>query len=224
MRAALVCLIIPSALWAQQWLEIQPADLQVKQYSEGNTGLATVYITQLKRQELGRFFIHETEVSCQAFLAVKQASSEARLKSIERRCGDYPDEPVFGVTYKEASDYCHSMGATLPTEQQWMSAVLYQQQSRFYRAFIKQYFIGDERLDYLLDVDDAPALSSGLKGMIGNVWEMTRTPWQGIPNSYVMKGGAFNLSSQPILLNPWYRAAYRANDITNTNVGFRCVK
>lgn len=215
----------PSVLMASSWLEIQPALITTEQYQAQQIGLSEVYVTQLEPlKDKPAFLIMSTEVSCRQFLAAELSIKQVRLQTIQRRCFDYPDEPVIGLSFIEANLYCEQIGGQLPSEQQWMSAALYKQNKSFYHAFIERYFTGDEKLDYLLDVQDAPALSSGLKGMIGNVWEMTRTPWPNSINSYVMKGGAFDLAAQPVLLNPWFRASYSAKDITNINIGFRCIK
>lgn len=207
------------------WISIKPKNIVVtKKLSSENVLSARYVLQRTDFSKLSVFYIQKTEVSCDDFLSRVGHDGSVRLDQISLRCEAYPDEPVIGLSLKEAELYCELIGAKLPTELQWMAAVLYKESDDYYNEKQRNYFNEELLVDYVVDVEDGIERPSGLKGMIGNVWEMTSTPWGNSQVSYVMKGGAFNLVSKPDLLNPWFRAAYHSQNILNINVGFRCVK
>lgn len=179
------------------------------------------------------FEIMPTEVSCAQLLQSKRLLTNksllpARLQQLRDVCEYAMNEPVTGVSFLEASAYCAMVGGQLPSEAQWVLAA-----SLDSKAWLQRYGVmgtGSSGLApkqftaFKQDVDDAEANPGQLYGIVASVWEITRTPWLGQQNVFVMKGGAFDLAAKPWLLHPYLRAAFNGNDIYNQNIGFRCVR
>ncbi len=173
------------------------------------------------------FEIMRTEVSCVQFLDSKQLSA-TRKQQITDLCEFAMHEPVTGVSFEEARDYCTMIGGKLPSEGQWVLAAILGSESwlQSYGVINKARSSREPKrfAAYKQDVEDADLSPGQLNGILANVWEITLSTWQGQRNVFVMKGGSFDLADKPHLLHPYYRAAFNGNDIYNKNIGFRCVR
>lgn len=210
---------------ADGWIQILPADLQLPELPSEGYVVSTRYVTELGGiEQIAPFKVQETEVSCHDFLSVNTDLNRKRRRRVSLRCEAYPYEPVTGISIQEARDYCKLKGGKLPTEQQWLAAALYKQSGSFVSTTQQVAIEDEDQVDFVVDVDDALQQASGVIGMIGNVWEMTDTAWNGSQASFVIKGGAFDMVETPYLLNPLFRAAYKPEDTLNKNIGFRCIQ
>jgi formylglycine-generating enzyme required for sulfatase activity len=173
------------------------------------------------------FEIMRTEVSCAQLLAGKQLLP-IRQQQLGDVCEYAEHEPVTGVSFNEASAYCAMLGGQLPSEAQWvLAASLGSERWLQHYGVITTAGAASEPIRftaYKQDVADAEISPGQLNGILANVWEITRSNWPGQRNVYVMKGGAFDLTTKPQLLHPYFRAAFNGNDIYNKNIGFRCVR
>ena len=147
-----------------------------------------------------------------------------------------PQLPVTRVRWSEASAFCASRGARLPTEFEWEAAASGPQGRR--------YTWGDS-LDRTAAALDATATGpsrvgahprgntpEGVADLIGNVWEWTSSrlePYPGgrpIPGGeelYVIRGGAFNTPTA--LATTYYRVGIKPSPVSREDVvrtGFRC--
>lgn len=177
------------------------------------------------------FSMMKTEVTCRQMLAGEGLSS-FRKREIADLCEYGMDEPVTGIAFHEANDFCNALGASLPTESQWVFAA-----SQVTNDWLTQYGVindlhsgepQNKSLSYFAAYkEDAYETSEGPLGLLGlyaSVWEITRSIWGKNNRTYVIKGGAFDLVNKPWLMHPYLKAAYNENDVVNQNVGFRCVK
>jgi gamma-glutamyl hercynylcysteine S-oxide synthase len=104
----------------------------------------------------------------------------------------HPDEPVIHVSWFEADAFARSLGARLPTEQEWEKAAAWDQRrgrSLPYpwgeqpavpddgRANLGQTGLGP----YAAGSLPAGAAPSGALGMLGDTWEWTATAFHGYP-------------------------------------------
>lgn len=220
-----------------EWVTVYPKQLDMQDVPAVTLTMSSYYVTNsdaIKR--LKPFDIMQTEFSCEQFLTVMDKLTGKRGQQLRSACDDYPLEPITGVTLPEAEQACANLDGELPSEIQWLAAALYRgnptriSTKTWYQAILDQEYQENEQAlstmarNYKVDVVDAYSNLSGIKGLVGNVWEMTRSQWSENDRLYVMKGGAFDLMRKPMLLNPVYRAGYNPESVLNENVGFRCIK
>ena len=148
-------------------------------------------------------------------------------------------EPVAGVTWEEARDYCRAVGKRLPTEAEWERACRGPEGSRYSTGDI--YDSSRARIGRALD--DGPVAvgsfapnSEGVYDMTGNVWEWCsdrygRDAYRSHPATnpkgpadgvqHVFRGGAWYSHAR------YARCTHRPGNIRrglDTSIGFRCVK
>lgn len=177
------------------------------------------------------FSMMKTEVTCTQMLAGEGLSSFRKVE-IANLCEYGMDEPVTGVAFHEANDFCNALDASLPTESQWVYAASQVTNDWLTRYGMINYLHSEEPQNELLSYfaaykEDAYETSEGPLGLLGlyaSVWEITQSIWGKNNRAYVIKGGAFDLVNKPWLMHPYLKAAYNENDVVNQNVGFRCVK
>jgi iron(II)-dependent oxidoreductase len=104
----------------------------------------------------------------------------------------HPDEPVVHVSWFEADAFARSLGARLPTEQEWEKAAAWDQErgtSLPYPWGEQPARPGDGRANldqtglgpHPVGAFPAGAAPSGALGMLGDTWEWTSTPFHGYP-------------------------------------------
>jgi iron(II)-dependent oxidoreductase len=104
----------------------------------------------------------------------------------------HPDEPVVHVSWFEADAFARSLGARLPTEQEWEKAAAWDRERQVSlpypwgeqppapgdgRANLDQTGLGPQPAGSR----PAGAAPSGALGMLGDTWEWTATPFDGYP-------------------------------------------
>ncbi len=118
------------------------------------------------------FFLDRHEVTNARYDACVSAGACARtpFRDDPRFAG--PDQPVVGVRWSDARDYCAWRGARLPTEAEWEYAA--RAGTRWYReAGLDAVAWYKEITDRPRDVGGKPANPWGLFDVLGNAWEWT---------------------------------------------------
>ena len=215
-------------VFSEEWITILPSNIENISFDITSWEISEYYITDITDiSKLEQFDIQIEEVTCEDFLS-KNILEKNRMLQVSLICDYDSEEPVTGILLDEAKSYCRNLGGKLPSELQWTAAALYKTKFNFFSEESWIIEVGTllelEEFDLLIKSDDAYQTSSGLKGIIGNVWEMTDSPWRNSHINYIMKGGAFDLVAYPYLLNPILKSAFNRFDSLNRNVGFRCIK
>jgi len=164
---------------------------------------------------------------------------------------EYYDEeesllPVTKVSYDMATKYCHSIGGRLPTQQEWIVAAItptkegkYQKSPEKFLSFPTitypfeptHYVITNSEEqgrfsdDFLNSVDLSLESANGLKGMLGNVWEMTSSFYQNQDDKIIIKGGSYQNSQTPLFYDVRFTNYININTTSHEyeHIGFRCV-
>lgn len=153
-----------------------------------------------------------------------------------------PDQPVVGVTWFEASEFCRSQGGRLPTEAEWERAARGPHGANYpwgdqAPSCQRAWFHGCASTQRTAAVGSfaAGASPEGFHDLAGNVFEWvhdwmeqgyyerspTANPRGPAAGEYrVLRGGGF--SSEGLALAGWARQAYTP-DSRLANLGFRCV-
>lgn len=134
---------------------------------------------------------------------------------------EYSNHPVLGVSWEQASAYCHWAGRRLPTEAEWEKAARGTDGRRYPWGDTFDATKTNLSSNYPSPVGSFPQGSSpyGVMDMAGNVFEWTAT-WG--DRGYVVRGGAWTkyyfrgrVSDRGTQLTP---------DFINYDIGFRCVR
>ena len=194
--------------------------------------------------ELDAFAIDRTEVPRAAYLACVEAKRCAPLEMPEGAPPPDDAEPVTGVRWQDAQDYCTWAGKRLPTEAQWEYAARSAGRDQTHpwgnelascqRAWMTQAKAGCDQLRVAKPCAiQAGASAQGVCDLIGNVWEWTADwyapyrpdaawnpsgPEKGLAR--VARGGSWLEFKQSA------RAAARGPRMPETraaDLGFRCV-
>ena len=145
------------------------------------------------------------------------------------------DRPVTEVSWFAAAAYCQSLGADLPTIDQWEYALEDQGRDKQRVRERSLAWYGQPATEKPIPVNAAETNGYGLAGMVGSVWEWTldfnsvpsgeeaRDP--GSRNSPLFCGGgsidALDPSDYAAYMRFAVRASLKANYTTGT-LGFRC--
>lgn len=150
------------------------------------------------------------------------------------------DQPIVGVRWNQARDYCAWWGGRLPTEVEWEAAATWSLEAKGPEDK-RPWPWGDEAPDcgrarfqgcgegtVVVGSLSEGRSAFGLEGMSGNVWEWTSSTYpvkRGLfrkaVTHYVLRGGAFD--SQPEALRPTFRRHTLAAD-ARPNTGIRCAR
>lgn len=233
--------------------QIRPVDQMVMAFAPAGVFLmgSTTSESNAQRDEMPQhqvrldgFWVDITEVANQQYALCVDADSCASSSYASNEKFNQPKQPVVGVSWYDAANYCQWAGGQLPTEAQWEYAARGETS--------KTFPWGEDRPNCTVantqNCTDSTLLVSSLDGeswlgakdMAGNVWEWTSdwydanyyaglsasqptlNPTGPTDGEYkVMRGGSWDLE--------WFyaRSAYR--NILNfptgkfQNVGFRCV-
>jgi len=156
------------------------------------------------------------------------------------------DHPVVHVSWKDAREYCKwAIGGRLPTEDEWETAARGAKELRTYpwgNKFIQSKINVWDSPNWMQPPDNdgypttAPINYGGaqndyeLHNIVGNVWEMTETPWSDDrksvnprdPNEMVKKGGSFMCHEKFCFQYRSHSRSHNSADSSAQNLGFRC--
>ncbi len=201
------------------------SDEEIARLKRENASLAEYFERESPRHEvtLSPFFMAPTPVTNAQYARFLEAiPSAAKPEHWADRRYNQPEQPVVGVSRKEAQRFCGWAGVKLPTEAQWEYACRAGTDTR--------YWSGDKESDLervgwfdknsggaLQSVARKPANPFGLYDMHGNVWEWcadwygsySKVPQQdpagpGGGSGRVVRGGCFWGDAD------WCRSAYRS--------------
>jgi formylglycine-generating enzyme required for sulfatase activity len=189
---------------------------------------------------LDAFYIDKYEVTVAEYKNYMEQTGAVAPKFLDNEKFNQPKQPVVGMTWKVAVDYCQGAGKRLPTEAEWEKAAR-GTDSRNYpwgdapdplKANIRGKKVDQFR--YTAPVGTFPEGESlyGAMDMSGNVWEWTESwflPYAG--NQF--KNGMYGETLRVIRGGSWFsnmdlaRTAVRGKSLPNQRmnyVGFRCVR
>lgn len=134
--------------------------------------------------------------------------------------------PVVQVSFQDALAFCAWAGLELPTEQQWEKAArgvdgrLYPWGDRW-RPELCQHAGSPQRGTAPVDAFPGDASPYGVRGLAGNVWEWTASPYEPGSAYLVLRGGAWPHDGRYLTTTFRYYAlpGYRSDAL-----GFRCVR
>jgi iron(II)-dependent oxidoreductase len=188
---------------------------------------------------LQAYKIDVTEVTMGQYRLYMEQTGVPAPKFMDSDRFNQDDQPVVGVTWQEAADYCATMNKRLPTEAEWEKAA---------RGNDRRYYPwGNEPDDKKANVrgkQDGYRYSSpvgqkqfgpspyGIRDMAGNAWEWTADWYQPYPGNIhpndfygeqyrVIKGGSW-FSNMDLA-----RIAVRGKSLPDSRhnyLGFRCAK
>jgi formylglycine-generating enzyme required for sulfatase activity len=188
---------------------------------------------------LQAFKIDITEVTMVQYRSYMEQTGVSAPKFMDNERFNKDRQPVVGVTWQEAADYCATVGKRLPTEAEWEKAA---------RGVDRRYYPwGNEpdetkanvrgkkdgyRYSAPVGLDQYGASPYGIRDMAGNAWEWTADwyqphPGNTHPNDFygkqfrVIKGGSW-FSNMDLA-----RITVRGKNLPNRRhnyIGFRCAK
>ncbi len=196
--------------------------------------------TPLRKIHLGAFYIDKYEVTNAQFIKFRDAVKGPEPKFMDNPKFNRLNQPVVGITWQEALDYCEWRGGKrLPTEEEWEKAAR-GDDGRFYPwgndpSRIKANVRGlEDENYYTAPVGDYEEGASpyGVYDMAGNVWEWTMDwyqPYAGNEHENdlygtalrVIKGGSWQ-SNMDLARSPIRGKAIP--DQRQNFTGFRCAR
>jgi len=198
--------------------------------------------------DLEAFYIGKFEVTNAQYEEFVKSTGRQQSRFADDGSFNGPIQPVVGITWFDAGDFCEWAGSRLPTEAEWEKAArgtdgrMFPWGGSYDEGTPVDFAIDKANYDqqYLYrttDVDSYPDGTSpyGVYDMAGNVWEWISTVYRPYPydamdgredpndtNSWrVNRGGKWNSSGYVL------RAAYRGADPPKTShdgLGFRCAR
>ncbi|MFQ5451353.1 MAG: formylglycine-generating enzyme family protein [Nitrospinaceae bacterium] len=195
--------------------------------------------TPARKIYLGDFYIDRFEVTNAQYEKFRKAAGLPEPKFMDSRRFNEPGQPVVGITWNQAVEYCRWAGKRLPTEEEWEKAAR--------GASARHYPWGNEpdndkanirgledNFRYTAPVGQYEEGKSpyGVMDMAGNVWEWTTDwyqPYEGNKHENdmygtslrVIKGGSWN-SNMDLA-----RSAIRGKALPDQRlnyIGFRCAR
>lgn len=144
------------------------------------------------------------------------------------------DEPVTGITWQEASDYCRSIGKRLPTEEEWEKA----SRGTDGRVYPWGNQFDPKVENALVSFQSEKGRSPyGLEKMVGSGWEWTADWYRPYPNNpyrsrtfwegyRVIRGGSWQNQPEKMidLLSRTTTRLYFNPDRQDASIGFRCAR
>jgi iron(II)-dependent oxidoreductase len=195
--------------------------------------------TPARRVSLDDFYIDRHEVTVSQYKEYLKQSGGPEPKFQDKPKYNQPDQPVVGITWQQASDYCRSAGKRLPSEAEWEQAAR--------GADARRYPWGDEPDEskanvrgkkdgyrYIAPVGGFPEGRSpyGILDMAGDVWEWTGDWYRPYPGNE-HKNEMYGETLKVIRGGSWFsnldlaRSTVRGKALPNQRlnyIGFRCVR
>jgi len=183
------------------------------------------------RVYLDPFAIDRTKVRNRDYRKFSEATGRTLPLGLEKAD---PDQPVTGLTWQEAGDYCTSLGKRLPTEEEWEKAAR-GTDGRIY-PWGNQF---DPEIEKAVQASlpAKPILSPyGADEMVGHGWEWTSDRYRPYPNNpyradtflknfRAIRGGIENRQPEAIRLLTRTTTRFYADPAKrNPLIGFRCAK
>ena len=188
---------------------------------------------------LEAYKIDKTEVTMAQYRLYLEQTGKPAPKYMDNKRFNQNHQPVVGVTWQEATDYCATMGKRLPTEAEWEKAAR-GADSRYYpwgnepdedKANIRGKH-DDFRYSSPVGIFPRGVSPYGILDLAGNAWEWTADWYQPHPgNTYpndfygeqfrVIKGGSW-FSNMDLARIPVRGKSLP--DRRNNYIGFRCAK
>lgn len=170
------------------------------------------------------FWIDVTEVTRESF--GEYCSRQPNCTNQSNDTSYLPSHPINNITWFEASSYCASRQARLPTETEWEYAArgpdefTYPWGNQFNPEFVHA---GERSMGITAPVGSYPMGASwvGAQDMVGNLWEWTSSSPGTFVEKRVIRGGSW-LNTQAFLItsNRHSESPYFKNE----DLGFRCAK
>ncbi|MCF8719753.1 formylglycine-generating enzyme family protein [Nitrospina gracilis] len=189
--------------------------------------------------QMAAFEIDQHEVTNAEYRKYLEATNRPAPKYLDNEKFNAPNQPVAGVTWQEANDYCAWTGKRLPTEAEWEKAAR-GVDGRFYpwgndpdptRANARGMKDGHR---YPAPVGTFPKGASpyGALDMAGNVWEWTADWYRPYPGNLV-KNDLYGNTFRVMRGGSWFsnmdlaRSTVRGKltpDQRQNYIGFRCAR
>ncbi|NIP99396.1 MAG: SUMF1/EgtB/PvdO family nonheme iron enzyme [Nitrospinaceae bacterium] len=140
---------------------------------------------------LETFKIDKTEVTMGQYRAYMKQNGKPAPKFMDNERFNGNDQPVVGVTWQEAVDYCSAQGKRLPTEAEWEKAAR-GSEPRYYpwgnepdkgRANAAGKKMDGYVYTAPVGMQKFSASPYGVRDMAGNVWEWTSDWYQPYPGN-----------------------------------------
>jgi len=187
---------------------------------------------------LNNYYIDKVEVTNAKYKKYMKSTSKPAPKFWDNPRFNKPDQPVVGVHFEEAMEYCLWIGKRLPNEAEWEKAARGEDSRKFPWGNEPDPTLANVRglkdqHRYTSSTGNYPSGKSpyGVMDMAGNVWEWTSGWYLPYPNSKhtnemfgqtlkVVRGGSWN-SNMDLA-----RTAIRGKALPKQRqnyIGFRCV-
>jgi formylglycine-generating enzyme required for sulfatase activity len=188
---------------------------------------------------LNQFFIDKYEVTVGKYQKFLEETRRTKPKFLNNSRYNSPNQPIIGVTWQDAADYCSWLGKRLPKEVEWEKAARGDDGRRYpwgnsidsKKANVRG---TKDSFRYSSPVGNFPEGQSpyGVMDMAGNAFEWTQDWYKPLPGNEsendlynqrlkVIKGGSWKANMDLA------RSALRGKQFPHQSadhVGFRCVK
>lgn len=185
------------------------------------------------------YYIDRTEVSVGAYRAYLAATGDEPPRYFDNEKFNADEQPVVGVSWKQAHDYCQWAGKRLPTEAEWEKAARGKDGRSYPWGNDPQPERGNFRgmkdgQRYTANVGSYPEGRSpyGVLDLAGNVWEWTDT-WYGPHPGNEIKNDLFGEQFKVMKGGSWFsnmdlaRITVRGKALPTQKmnyIGFRCAR
>jgi len=195
--------------------------------------------TPVRKVYLDDFFIDKYEMTVSRYRNYLKQTGRPAPKYFDDAKFNQDDQPVVGVAWQEAKNYCAWAGKRLPSEAEWEKAARgadakiypWGHQPDDKKANVRGM---NDRYRYTAPIGKYPQGQSpyGVMDMAGNVWEWTDSWYQPYPHNDT-KSGLFGEKFKVAKGGSWFsnmdlaRTALRGKmlpDQRQNYIGFRCAK